>query len=227
MKRRQFLQAAGIGAAASAVATPAIAQAAPEIRWRLPSGFPKSLDTLYGAAETFSKLVSEATDGKFQIQAFAAGEIVGTPQAARCGRQRHRRDGPHLLAIIISARTRPSRSAPTCPFGLNSRQMNAWLYHGGGNDLLNEFYAKHNLYAMPGGNTGAQMGGWFRKEIKTVAGSAGPEDAHRRSCRPGHGEARRRAAADRRRRHLSGARARHHRRRRVGRPLRRREARLQ
>jgi TRAP-type mannitol/chloroaromatic compound transport system substrate-binding protein len=55
------------------------------------------------------------------------------------------------------------------PFGLNSRQMNAWLYHGGGNDLLNEFYAKHNLYGMPGGNTGAQMGGWFRKEIKTVA----------------------------------------------------------
>ena len=104
--------------------------------------------------------------------------------------------------------------------------MNAWLYHGGGNELLNEFYAKHNLYGMPAGNTGVQMGGWFRKEIKTVAGPAGPQDAHRGHRRHGSGEARRRAAADPRRRHLPGARARHHRRSRVGRPLRRREARL-
>jgi TRAP-type mannitol/chloroaromatic compound transport system substrate-binding protein len=59
------------------------------------------------------------------------------------------------------------------PFGMNSRQMNAWLYHGGGQELLNEFYAKHNIYALPGGNTGCQMGGWFRKEIKTVADMSG------------------------------------------------------
>src|SRR5690242_20528422 len=82
MKRRAFLQAAAIGAAAGTVAKPAIAQSAPEIRWRMTSAFPKSLDTLFGGGETFAKLVAEATDGKFQIQPFAPGEIVGAPQAA-------------------------------------------------------------------------------------------------------------------------------------------------
>src|SRR4051794_41806331 len=82
MKRRQFMQAAAVGAAATAVAAPAIAQSMPELKWRMQSGFPKALDTIYGAAETISKFVSEATDGKFQIQPFAAGEIVGTPQVA-------------------------------------------------------------------------------------------------------------------------------------------------
>ena len=76
MKRRQFLTAIGAGAAATAIAKPAIAQSSPTIKWRLTMSWPKSLDTLYGACETFAKYVSEATDGKFQVQNFAAGEIV-------------------------------------------------------------------------------------------------------------------------------------------------------
>src|ERR1044072_8410046 len=81
MKRRQFLKAASTGLAATAIASPAIAQSMPETKWRLTSSFPKSLDTLYGAAEVFSKAVAEATDNKFQIQVFAAGEIVPGLQA--------------------------------------------------------------------------------------------------------------------------------------------------
>ena len=81
MKRRQFLKTAGLGAAASTVAAPAIAQSMPDIKWRLTSSFPKSLDTIYGGAEVFSKAVAEATDNKFQIQVFAAGEIVPGLQA--------------------------------------------------------------------------------------------------------------------------------------------------
>src|SRR4051812_27542419 len=81
MKRRDFLKTAGIGLTASAVAAPAIAQSAPELKWRLTSSFPKSLDTIYGAGEVFAKAVAEATDNRFQIQVFAGGEIVPPLQA--------------------------------------------------------------------------------------------------------------------------------------------------
>jgi TRAP-type mannitol/chloroaromatic compound transport system substrate-binding protein len=168
MKRRQFIQAAGVGLAAGAVAAPAIAQTMPEVKWRLTSGFPKSLDTIYGAAEVFAKYVSEATDGRFQVQVFAAGEIVGTFQAADAvGNSTV--EMAHTSSYYYVGKDPTFALATAIPFGLNSRQMNAWLYHGGGQDLLNEFYAKHNIHALPGGNTGCQMGGWFRKEIKTVA----------------------------------------------------------
>src|SRR5262245_58220781 len=82
MKRREFLRAAGLGLAATAVAKPAIAQSMPELKWRLTSSFPKSLDTIYGASEIFAKAVAEATDNRFQIQVFAGGEIVPGLQAA-------------------------------------------------------------------------------------------------------------------------------------------------
>ena len=167
MKRRQFLQAATIGAASTAVAAPAIAQSMPEMKWRLQSGFPKSLDTIYGASEVIAKFVSEATDGKFQIQPFAAGEIVGTPQVADAVGNGTIELG-HTCSYYYFGKDPTFALGTAAPFGLNARQMNAWLYQGGGNDLLNEFYAKHNLYGMPAGNTGVQMGGWFRKEIKTV-----------------------------------------------------------
>jgi TRAP-type mannitol/chloroaromatic compound transport system substrate-binding protein len=167
MKRRQFLQATAIGAASTAVAAPAIAQSMPELKWRLQSGFPKSLDTIYGAGEVIAKFVSEATDGKFVIQPFAAGEIVGTPQVADAVGNGTIEMG-HTCSYYYFGKDPTFAIGTALPFGLNARQQNAWLYHGTGNDLLNEFYAKHNMYGMPAGNTGVQMGGWFRKEIKTV-----------------------------------------------------------
>ncbi len=168
MKRRQFLQAATAGAAATAIAAPAIAQSNPDVRWRLTSGFPKSLDTIYGAAETFAKFVSEATDGKFQIQPFAAGEIVGAFQAADAVGN-GTVEMSHTASYYYVGKDPTFAFGTSIPFGMNSRQMNAWMYHAGGIELMNEFYAKHGIYALPGGNTGTQMGGWYRKEIKTPA----------------------------------------------------------
>jgi TRAP-type mannitol/chloroaromatic compound transport system substrate-binding protein len=165
MKRREFLKAAGIGLAGSAVAAPAIAQSAPEVKWRLTSSFPKSLDTLYGAAETFSKYVAEATDNKFQVQVFAAGEIVPGLQAADAVTAGNV-DLCHTAAYYWFGKDPTWALFCAVPFGLNARQQNAWFYDGDGMKLMNEFMKKQNIIAFPGGNTGAQMGGWFRKEIK-------------------------------------------------------------
>jgi TRAP-type mannitol/chloroaromatic compound transport system substrate-binding protein len=168
MKRRTFLSAAGAGLAAGTVAKPAIAQSSPDIKWRLSSAFPKSLDTLYGASETFAKYVSEATDGKFQIQPFAAGEIVGTFQAfdaVSSGTV----EMIHAPGYYYVGKDPTFAVFADIPFGLNARQKTAWLLHGAGNELVNQYLSKFNVHAIPGGNTGTQMGGWFRREIKSTA----------------------------------------------------------
>jgi TRAP-type mannitol/chloroaromatic compound transport system substrate-binding protein len=172
MKRRHFLQAAGIAAATAAVAKPAIAQSTPELRWRLTSSFPKSLDTIYSAAEIFSKAVAEATDNRFQIQVFSAGEIVPAIAAADAV-QNGTVEMCHTSSYYYFGKDPTFAFGTAVPFGLNARMQNAWMYHGGGMELMNDFYKKYNIIGFPAGNTGAQMGGWFRKEIKDVADMRG------------------------------------------------------
>src|SRR5438477_134550 len=167
MKRREFLKAAGLGLATSAVAAPAIAQSMPEVKWRLTASWPKSLDTIYGACETLSKYVAEATDNKFQIQVFAAGEIVPALQVLDAVQNGTVEIGHSAMYYYIG---KDPTWALFCavPFGLNTRQQNAWFYEAGGLKLMNDFGKKFNVHSLVGGNTGAQMGGWFRKDIKTV-----------------------------------------------------------
>jgi TRAP-type mannitol/chloroaromatic compound transport system substrate-binding protein len=172
MKRREFLKSAGIGLTASAVAAPAIAQSTPEIKWRLTSSFPKSLDTLWGAAETFAKYVGESTDNKFQVQTFAAGEIVPGLQAADAV-SNGTVEACHTATYYYIGKDPTFALFCAVPFGLNSRQQNAWFYDGDGLKLMNDFTKKYNLYNLLAGNTGCQMGGWFRKEIKEVADLSG------------------------------------------------------
>jgi TRAP-type mannitol/chloroaromatic compound transport system substrate-binding protein len=167
MKRRQFLTAAGVSLATTALAKPAIAQSNPAINWRLTASWPKSLDTVYGACEVFAKRVAEITDNRFQIQVFAAGEIVpalavldavqaGTVEMGNTGAYYYWGKDPALAF------------GSAVPFGLNTRQMESWLRHGGGNELLQEVFASFNCFGIPMGNTGCQMGGWFRKEINRI-----------------------------------------------------------
>ena len=166
MKRRQFLKAGGVGLAAG-LASPAIAQSAPTLRWRLTTTFPKSLDTLYGACEMFSKVVGELSDQKFQVQVFGPGEIVPAFQVFDAVSSGTVEMG-NTASYYYIGKDLAFAFGTAVPFGLNTRQMNAWLLHGGGLDLLNELYKTYNVYGLPFGNTTAQMGGWFRKEINTV-----------------------------------------------------------
>ncbi len=165
MKRREFLKTAAVGAAAAAVAKPAVAQSMPELKWRCTSSFPKSLDTIYGAAEIFAKAVAEATDNKFRIQVFAAGELVPGLQAADAVTN-GAVEMAHTASYYYVGKDPTFALATAVPFGLNSRMQNAWMFFGNGIELMNDFYKKYNIYALPCGNTGCQMGGWFRKEIK-------------------------------------------------------------
>ncbi|MFG1345439.1 TRAP transporter substrate-binding protein DctP [Xanthobacter autotrophicus DSM 431] len=169
MKRRDFLTAAGAGVAASAaVAMPAVAQSAPDVKWRCTSSFPKSLDTIFGAGELMARTVSEITSGKFQIQVFAAGEIVPGLQALDAT-QNNTVEMCHSASYYYVGKDPTFALGTAVPFGLNTRMMNAWFEFGNGLKLMNEFYKKYGVVMMPGGNTGGQMGGWFRKEIRSAA----------------------------------------------------------
>jgi TRAP-type mannitol/chloroaromatic compound transport system substrate-binding protein len=167
MKRRAFLKAGGVGLAASAVAAPAIAQSEPELKWRMAASWPKSLDTIFGGAEYFVKRIAEMTDNKFQIRVFAAGEVVPGLQVLDAVQNGTVEMG-HSASYYYVGKDPTFAFDCTVPFGMNQRHMNAWMTQGGGTQLLREFFKDYNVYNLPGANTGAQMGGWFRKEIKTV-----------------------------------------------------------
>ena len=168
MQRRSFLKKAAAGVAAGSVAAPAIAQSQPTIQWRMAASWPKSLDTLFGGADLVARRVSELTDGKFQIRTFAAGEIVPALQvldAVQAGTVELGHTAPYYYFGKDAAF---ALGTAVC-FGMNTRQQNAWWYFGGGEQAMAPLFSEYGCKAILAGNTGCQMGGWFRKEIKTVA----------------------------------------------------------
>jgi TRAP-type mannitol/chloroaromatic compound transport system substrate-binding protein len=167
MERRSFVRGAGIAGILAAGAAPAV-QAQANIRWRLSSSFPKSLDTLYGQSEVFAKQVREMSGGRFQITVHGPGELVpafGKVEAIQQGTVEMACTAPYYFF----GKDETFALACAIPFGLNSRQMTAWMLEGNGLTLTREFYRQYNIVNFPAGNTGAQMGGWFRKEIKSLA----------------------------------------------------------
>ena len=168
MKRRSFLKKAAAGVAAGAVAAPAIAQSQPSIQWRLAASWPKSLDTLFGGADLVARRVGELTDGKFQIRAFAAGEIVPALQVLDAVQAGTVELGHTALYYYYGKDPAFALACAVC-FGGNNRQQNAWWYHGGGEQALEPLFKEYGIKALLAGDTGCQMGGWWRKEINTVA----------------------------------------------------------
>ncbi|HEY0818177.1 MAG TPA: TRAP transporter substrate-binding protein [Rhizobacter sp.] len=171
MHRRSALQRAGIaGVLATGIAPAVHAQAA--LRWRLASSFPKSLDTIFGSAETFSRTVKELSGGKFEVSVHPAGELVpafGVVDGIQSGTIEMAQTAPYYF----TGKNAIFALGCAVPFGLNARQMDAWMEHGNGRKLMDAFYAQYNIKSASAGNTGTQMGGWYRKEIKTVANLKG------------------------------------------------------
>ena len=168
LKRRSFLKGAGLTVAAGAVASPAIAQSMPDIRWRLTSSFPRQLDTIFGTAQTLARYLAEATDNKFQIQAFPAGELVGGLQALDAV-QTGAVECAHTPTYFYFGKDPTLALGTGIPFGLNARQQHSWWHFADGKELLNGVLARYNAISFACGNSGTQMGGFFRKELQSPA----------------------------------------------------------
>ena len=178
MKRRQFVRNASLAAAGGALVSgcasgesengAAAVQSRPRINWRLASSFPRSLDTIYGAADVLADRVSELTDGRFSIRAFPANELVPYNQVLESVQKGTIQMG-HSASYYFTGLNPALAFDCTVPFGLTARQYNAWFYHGEGKDLTRAMFADFNIVNMPGGNTGVQMGGWFREQVGSLA----------------------------------------------------------
>ena len=168
MERRKFIKTAGLSGILAAGAAPAIVRAQENVRWRLASSFPKALDTIYGGAEDFAKNVADATGGKFQISVHAGGELMPA-FGVLDGVQQGTVECAHTAPYYFFGKDETFAFDCAIPFGMNSRSTTAWMYQGNGMKLMREFYANFNIINYPLGNTGTQMGGWYRKEIRSVA----------------------------------------------------------
>ena len=178
MKRREFLRSATTGligaAALGACADEAAEGAGPAVQpkervsWRLVSSFPRGLDTIYGAAEVLAERALQMSDGRFRIRAYPAGEIVPGLQVLDAVQQGTVQVG-QTASYYYTGKNQAFAFDTAVPFGLSSRQQAAWLLEGGGAELLEPLFSEFNLVRFYGGSTGAQMGGWFNRELKSVA----------------------------------------------------------
>ncbi len=166
MDRRSIIKNAGLAGVLAAGVAPAVhAQAA--VRWRLASSFPKSLDTIYGGAQVFADAVKAMSGGKFEITVHQGGELMPAFGVVD-GVQQGSVEACHTVPYYFYGKNQAFAFGSAVPFGFNARQMTAWMMHGNGRKLMNEFYANYGMLSFNGGNTGTQMGGWYRKEIKSI-----------------------------------------------------------
>ncbi len=170
MKRRQFIQKAGAVAGAGAVGSLGIAKAAnnrPKVKWRMACSFPRNLDILLGTSLRIADSIYKMTEGQFEIQVFAAGEIVPATQVFDAVQSGTVEMG-HTASYYYHGKNKALSIDTGLPFGFTTRMQNAWYYTGGGLEVLRELFKKYNIVNFPGGNSNTQMGGWFRKEVKTL-----------------------------------------------------------
>ncbi len=179
MKRRRFLKTtalgtAGAGSLLAGCGNPTVESSAPSVQteknitWRLASSFSRSLDTIYGASEVLAERVNALTNGRFRIRSYPGGELVPALEVLGAVQTGTVQIG-HSASYYYVGKN-PAFAFDTCvPFGLTARMLNAWLYYSGGLELLRELFADFGVVNLPGGNTGVQMGGWFRRDIGSLS----------------------------------------------------------
>ncbi|MBO0344730.1 TRAP transporter substrate-binding protein [Roseibium sp. CAU 1637] len=170
MERRKFLKGGLVAAAVAPLAAPSIARAADTFSWKMTNAYGPGSPFYVegpGSPTDFCKKVEAMSGGRLKIQHFAAGELIPAMEgfdAVRSGTVEMNAANAYFWAGKIPA----AQYFTTVPFGLNFQGMNAWLYHGGGQALWDELYAPLGMKALPMGNTGVQMTGWFRNPIRSV-----------------------------------------------------------
>ncbi len=183
MKRRDFLGKVVVGAASATIAGATVACGSgdepsggkapavitnPKVTWRLASSFPRSLDTIYGGAEVLAERVSAMSGGAFTIKSHPAGELVPALEVMDAVQQGSIHVG-HTASYYYTGKNKALAFDTCVPFGLTARQQAAWLMEGGGLDLMRGIFADFKIVNFPAGNTGVQMGGWFKKEVNSTA----------------------------------------------------------
>ncbi|EJC65152.1 twin-arginine translocation pathway signal protein [Alcaligenes faecalis subsp. faecalis NCIB 8687] len=161
-----MLKLTGLAGIVASGMAPALVKAQENLRWRLASSFPKNLDTIYGGGEVFAQKVRELSDGKFTISVHAGGELMPAMGVVDALEQ-NSVEAAHTAPYYFFGKNEAFALSCAIPFGMNSRQLTAWMYHGNGLKLTRDFYANYNIVNFPCGNSGVQMGGWFRKQINT------------------------------------------------------------
>ncbi|PCF96387.1 TRAP transporter substrate-binding protein [Vreelandella nigrificans] len=173
MQRRNFLKTVGLGAAGVAAAPfVSTASANETYTWDMVTSWPKNFPALGTGANDFARRVEQLSNGRMRIRVHGAGELVPAMEvfdAVAAGTA----EMGHSASYYWRGKVAASQFFTAVPFGMNTTEMNAWLYHGGGQELWDEIYANHNLKPFPVGNTGAQMAGWFKKEINSLADMQG------------------------------------------------------
>lgn len=169
MKRRDFLKKAGVAAAASATISPLMFASAQRgsFNFEMVTSWPTSVDTIFGGAQNVAKYVNELTDGDVNIEVYPTGAQVGGLEVYDAVSSGAFQMG-HTASYYYIGKDPAQAFFTTVPFGLTAQQHNAWLYSAGGQALWDELNAQDDLIAFAAGNTGTQMGGWFRKEINTL-----------------------------------------------------------
>ncbi len=173
MKRRELLTlaagAAGLAACQQKTA-PSGGQAASEQRfeWRMVTTWPKNFPGLGTGANYLAEAITAASGGRLTVKVYGAGERVPALEVFDAV-SRGAAEMGHGAAYYWKGKAAAAPFFTGVPFGLTAQEMNGWLYYGGGLELWRELYAPFQLVPFPAGNTGTQMGGWFRKEIRSLA----------------------------------------------------------